>query len=182
MKTRRIAFWIVRLSLPAALVATTGYVLIERSRARVGIDSITYIDNLGGGFVAVGTSADKPGVLILSTVDRKDVRIRAEREQLRLRTTLSIDLDGRATCRLLTEPAAVLIPPDQPTGFIPLNWKTRAFHDILATIDCDGQHQSSDEHPLCGKPFEELLLYLNLHSPGRVPPELIAFAGKAPTR
>jgi len=182
VKPSRIAFWLVRLSLPVALAAVVGYVLIERSRVRVGIDSITYLDNLGGGFVAVGTCADQPGVLILSTVDRKDVPIRAEREQLRLRTTLSIDLDGRVTRRRLTGPTAVLIAPDRPIEFIALHWKTRTFYDLLAAIDCDGEHQSSDEHPLCGKPFEELLAYLKQHPPGAVPQEVIAFARRAPTR
>ena len=56
----------------------------------MGVDNLVLIDRLEGGFLGIGTSATKPGIVILSTVPRERADIRIDTGGSLLRMTLLI--------------------------------------------------------------------------------------------
>ncbi len=165
-----------RIALPVILVALCGYVLQQRSAARVGVDRLTFIPRLGEGFLCVGTCRDKPGVVILSRLSRQAVAVHADTESVFRRTTLVIERNGRTEHHPLEEAAVVLIAEGEPVSILPVDWATATFPALLQAVDCDRDHDSSADHPRCGRPFVEMMEFLREHPPGKIPPELAAFA------
>jgi hypothetical protein len=144
------------------------------------VDSLTFIDRVRGGFLCIGTCADKPGIMVLSRQSRDEVDVRAATESLFGRTTLTLDLGNRTEQRQLSEPCVILLPRDGERQIIPVDWDAATFAGVLAKADCGGQHLSSDEHPNCGRPFLDLMDYLREHCPDQIPPELEAFVSTEP--
>lgn len=172
----------VRIALPLVLVILCGYVVSQRSAARVGVDELTFIPRLGEGFLCVGTCRDKPGVLILSSLSRRRVAIHADTEPLFRRTTLIVERKGRVESHRLERPAVVLIDDRGPARLVPVDWDAAAFPAILRAVHCDRELDSSAQRPNCGRPFTELMDFLREHQPGRIPPELDAFTRDYPDK
>ncbi|MHC4093193.1 MAG: hypothetical protein ACYSVY_23485 [Planctomycetota bacterium] len=167
---------IVRLALLLILVVLCAYAVTQRSAARAGVDQLTFIPRFGEGFLCIGMCRDKPGVVILSRLSRDDVAVHAQTESLSRRTTLSIERNGQVESHRLEQPAVVLIDESDAVRIIPVDWDAHTFSAILQAVNCDGEHYSSTEHPRCGIPFIDLMEFLGKHPPGKIPPELAAFA------
>ena len=182
MARRSKAGWTARGALPVVLVIFVAYVLSERAAVRVGIDDLTFIARVRGGFLCVGTCPDKPGIMVLSQRPREEVDVRAATDSLFDRTTLTLDLGGPTEQRQLDEPCLILVPRQGERQIIPVDWDAGTFAGVLAKADCGGRHDSSDEHPNCGRPFLDLMEYLQKHCPSRIPPELESFVATEPDR
>ncbi|MCP4251436.1 MAG: hypothetical protein GY778_30740 [bacterium] len=173
----------IRLGLPVILLATAGYVYLERSKVRVGVDELTLIPRLAGGFVGLGTCRDKPSVLVLSHRSLDDVAIHADTDAILRRATLTVESDGRPHRYTLHSPGIVLISKTAAVNVIPVDWDASFFRVVLQLIDCGPEeHTSTADHPLCGRPFDELMQYLADNHADRIPPEMVAFVANAEER
>ncbi|HUU82743.1 MAG TPA: hypothetical protein VM243_04485 [Phycisphaerae bacterium] len=180
MAGRSKAGWAVRLSILAVVVAAVAYVLAQRAAVRAGVDSLTFIDRVRGGFLCIGTCADKPGIMVLSRESREEVDVRAATESLFGRTTLTLDLGTHTEQHELDEPCVILLPGDGQRQIIAVDWDATTFTDVLAKTDCGGRHRSTEEHPNCGRPFLDLMEYLRANCPDRIPTELESFVRSMP--
>ena len=180
MKKKSALTLAIRLGLPVILLATAGYVYRERSNVRVGVDGLTFIPRLAGGFLGVGTCRDKPSVLILSRRSLDEVAIHADTDAILRQVTLTVVTDGQPHRYALHSPGMVLISKTAAVNLVPANWDAALFSAVLRLIGCGPEeHTSTTDHPLCGRPFAELMQYLTEHHPDQIPPELFAFVAKA---
>ncbi|MFQ5502773.1 MAG: hypothetical protein ACE5EQ_10810, partial [Phycisphaerae bacterium] len=62
-----------------AVLVAGAYVAYQRIGTTANVDTITYVENYAGGFIAVGMSDRQPGFIALSALDRTDLRIEADR-------------------------------------------------------------------------------------------------------
>ncbi len=169
-----------RLGLPVILLVTAGYVYRKRSNVRVGVDGLTFIPRLAGGFLGVGTCRDKPSVLILSRRSLDEVAIHADTDAILGQATLTVITDGQPARYSLHSPGVVLISKTAAVNIVSVAWDAALFPTILRLIDCGPEeHTSTADHPLCGRPFAELMQYLADHHADQIPPELFAFVAEA---
>ncbi len=166
---------ILRIALPVILLVIGGYVLRTRASVRAAVDDLTFIERLRGGFLCIGTSADKPGLLLLSRQPRDLVDVRAATHPILGWTRVTLELERRRLEWQLEQPCVILVSAEGDRQVIPVDWSTSIFAGALHRADCGQQHKSSTEHPRCGRPFLDLMDYLREDCPDQIPPELEAF-------
>jgi hypothetical protein len=171
---------VLRLALLLTLVGIVVYVLWARASVRAGVDELIFSERIRGGFLCIGTSADKPGLMLLSRQPRGPVNLRAATHPILGWTQVTLELEGRSLEWQLERPCVILVSAEGDRQVIPVDWHASIFAGALDRTDCGQEHKSSTEHPRCGRPFLDLMDYLLANCPNRIPAELEAFvAGQA---
>lgn len=162
--------------LAGLLVVACGYVAFERVGTRANVERIECVRNYAGGFLALGMTDDQPGVLVLSSLDKKDVRVEAFFRENRLTgraTTMSITTPSETWRTRLRRPRVITIDKAGTVRSAAVSWTRQRFESISDHVDCS--KATDHQHARCGAPFEDLAGFLRDDAHESIPAILADF-------
>ncbi len=152
------------------------YVAFQRIGTTANADVVEFTRNLAGGFLAVGMTDDTPGFVVLSTLDNKDVAVRAEQSSNRFagtHTILRVTTPKMDWYKRLRGPMVVTVATDGTIESLPVDWSVAEFRAVRERVDCS--HLSDKTVRRCGAPFVDLHDMFVLWEAQRVPLQVRAF-------
>jgi|GEM_PF-3237450 len=145
-----------------SVILLFAYGTYHRIGTTAAIDEIVDTPRYAGGFLAIGTSDDRPGALILSEVERKHVGLFAQTSSNPVAgrvTRLTVEALGERKTFRLRSPLLIVIKENGNIETAHLNWSRQGLLDAFASASCSNA-DASQVRLRCGVPFVELASYL----------------------
>lgn len=166
----------IPLTLTASLVLLVVYAAYERIGTVANADTVEYLTNYAGGFLAIGMTDAQPGFIVLSALDRKQVDVSAEQRSslpAGTRTFVEIRTPRQYWEVRLRKPQVLIVNEDGSANECEVRWGLADFVRIRAATDCS--HQGKDGKHRCGVPFADLQDLVDSRKIVDVPGEVRAF-------
>lgn len=166
----------IPVTLALACAIGGGYVAYQRVGTTANANVVEFTRNLADGFVAVGSTKDQPGFVVLSAVNQPLVDITTDLVSNRLagtHTVVGVQTRQSEWRKRLRGPQLVLIDKDGRIDASPVDWSLADFAAIRKGIDCD--HEGGGNSKRCGAPFTDLHEFFADWDKQRVPEEARRF-------
>jgi len=162
-----------RLAVTILIVLTLagGYVLYERIGTTANVEVVETYQRFAGGFLAVGHADSEPGVLILSRLEDRIVRIDATLHRnwaTGTSTRVAVSTPKAAWRHRLRGPEVVMIDTDGGIQTAGVDWSAEDFAQISRAVNCN---DATAPHEGCGRPFHDFQKWLS--ADGRAVPDAI---------
>lgn len=170
----------LRILLGILLVVAT-YVIYERVAVSANADQITHFQSYGDEMVAIGTTDDQPGFVLLARQPASKVSVEAAMQSNWLtgrRTLVSVHTPVGTTNIRLRRPHAIMVHEDGTVITTPVPWTLAEFDQLHRAADCgsdDGAHQHR-----CGQPLDDIARRLATWPRERIPEPLHEFVRMDP--
>jgi len=147
----------IPLALTLGIVIASGFGAFERIGTSANADTVEFVENLAGGFLAVGMTEEQPGFILLSALDRDQVQVSAELASSVVagtRTFIDIETSRHRKRIRLRSPRVLLVDHQGQIQDFAVNWTYDDFETIRAGTDCSLEWHSGTKR--CGAPFADL--------------------------
>ncbi|MFQ5422563.1 MAG: hypothetical protein ACE5F9_01130 [Phycisphaerae bacterium] len=158
-RRRRLA---VTISIVLALAG--GYVLYERIGTTANVEVVETYQRFAGGFLAVGHTDSEPGILVLSRLEDRIVRIDATLHRnwaTGTSTRVAVSTPEATWRHRLRGPEVVMIDADGSIQTTGVDWSAEDFTSISRAVNCD---DATAPHEGCGRPFHDFQQWLSAGS------------------
>ncbi|RME41486.1 MAG: hypothetical protein D6788_01125 [Planctomycetota bacterium] len=170
--------------IPFTLAVSIGVAGVWGAYQRIGtttdVETVEIVPNLSGGFLAVGLSEDRPGFVLFSSLDPKEVDVEVQRADSPLGgryATLFVHLGERTWRHRLRGPIAVIVGPDETVRAYPVSWSLDDLRAMQEAADCAHVAAGKRVHR-CGMPFDDVRDVVSAWPRDRVPDPIRTFLRK----
>lgn len=166
----------VPVTLVLSVVAIMAYAAYGRLGTTANADTVEFTQNLAGGFLAIGMSEDQPGFMVLSALDREEVKVTTTLAFSRVagtRTVVEVGTAREAMLVRLRGPQVILVSEDGAIVRHDVAWTVDEFDALREAADCS--HEAAIKKHRCGRPFADLQEALTRWPGERVPARVRAF-------
>lgn len=157
-RSRRLLRWSpISLALAASAAILAGYAAFERLGTVANADTIEFTTNYAGGFLAVGTTDDDPGFIVLSKIDQDQINVSAMQSgslAAGTHTIVEVTTARHRWQKRLRGPQIILISGDGSIDGRDVDWTFEDFQRIRSAADCS--HERATGKHRCGAPFADL--------------------------
>lgn len=143
----------------------------HRFSSHVDVDELTSYRSLSGGFVALGTSKEHGGILIVSALNPETAPIRAIRHSILGYVEVGVRAMGRERTFRVWTPTLFLINEEGLMEAYSLPWNKSAFDAMFLALEM-GTGSDDGSRPGRGRPLEILRRFLAEQSELQAPERL----------
>ena len=166
----------IPVTLFASVIGMMAYAAYERIRTTANADTVEFTQNLAGGFLAIGMTANQPGFMVLSALDQEKVEVNATQVVNHVagtHTVVKVQTPRDTTSIRLRGPQVILVSEDGAVGRHDVAWMVTEFNALREAADCS--HEAAIKKHRCGAPFTDLQESLARWPGKRVPEGVHAF-------
>ncbi|MFQ5491159.1 MAG: hypothetical protein ACE5GE_10590, partial [Phycisphaerae bacterium] len=178
--TRRVGSAGFRIAAGLVLLLAGGFVANERIGTTANVDTLDVHRDLLAGFIAVGRSENQPGAIILSRMNREQIKIHAQVSSNWATgkfTRLSVATPTASWNLRLRGPVVVMIDSQGRIASQPVAWTAADFAGLSQAIDCSTV--DPDHWKPCGQPFGEMQKWMAGHVGLQLPESARTFIASA---
>ena len=143
-------------TLLASIIGMMAYAAYERIGTTANADTVEFTQNLAGGFLSIGMTANQPGFMVLSALDQEKVEVTVTQVVNHVagrHTVVKVQTPRDTASIRLRGPQIILVTEQGDIETYAVNWTVEEFNSLREAADCS--YRTVIKKHRCGAPFTD---------------------------